>query len=178
MKLDHIMFAVNDLEAGIREVEALLGAKAEFGGAHPGGGTCNALLSFGDKQYLEIIAPDDNQSLTGTLGEELKNRSHADIRTWAAAVDDNAIIEKAAADHGYTTSTIDMSRTRPDGVKLEWQIIFVTGHPFGLEMPFFINWLESPHPADDAPMSGRLRSFEITSPEAAALGDFFCSDRS
>ena len=55
--LDHVIIGCNDLDAGIRFVQERTGVRAVPGGVHPDRGTSNALLSLGDRQYLEIMAP-------------------------------------------------------------------------------------------------------------------------
>lgn len=174
MKLDHIMYAASDLTEGITEVELLTGVKAEFGGAHPGAGTRNALLSFDNQQYLEIIAPDPDQDLSNGrgLGVELEAYRHPRIRTWAAAVDGFDAMQEVLTAKGYGYNVIDMTRTRPDGIDLAWQILFVENHSFGLALPFFIDWLDSPHPADSSPKGCQLFELMIhRHDDAEALGE-------
>ena len=163
-QLDHIMYACPDLQTGIDEIYALTGVMPAMGGSHPGVGTRNALLSLDNHQYLEIIAPDSEQDLTGTTGQLLLDHGGTGIRSWAIACDSlTNVATLAAARNIATRDIVDMSRTTPDGIKLAWQLLFLTDP----HMPFFIDWLKSPHPALATPTGCQLKSFNIsaTAPE-------------
>jgi hypothetical protein len=165
-KLDHIMFATTDLNEGIAEIEALTGVAPVYGGAHAGGGTCNALLSLGDDQYLEVIAPDPEQDHEGNLSGELIAHGGSGIRSWAVATDDIQQSRTIADAHDLGPQPIvDMARTTPDGVRLDWQLFFLTR---GRQMPFFIDWKDSPHPALTTPKGCLLERFTASLADAGA----------
>ncbi|MBS1840634.1 MAG: VOC family protein [Acidobacteria bacterium] len=173
--LDHILLGCADLESGISFVEARTGVKAAFGGVHPGRGTQNALLSLGERRYLEIIAPDPKQAaMMGPESsvERLKLRELREPRlvTWAAhpgRVDLLAVkLERAGmAASGPTPG----SRKRPDGKLLQWKTLNLKDDAEGL-LPFFIEWsADSVHPSVDAPKGCELKKFWVESPKAEDL---------
>nr|WP_246127890.1 VOC family protein [Amycolatopsis rhizosphaerae] len=60
-----------------------------------------------------------------------------------------------------------MSRRRPDGVLLSWELAFP---PDGDGVvPFLIDWRDSPHPAASAVRGGRLAAFRGVHPEPALV---------
>lgn len=175
MKLDHILWAVPDLDAGIAQFEDLTGIRAMIGGTHPGFGTRNALASFGDT-YIEIISPDPAQNLDGTLGAEFAALSAPWLYSAAFSTDDLTAARATAARTGLTAGDIvEMSRTRPDGVKLDWAIMKLTQPELGARFPFLIDWKGSPHPSGTAPRGLELLSFNAVSPRSDALADAFAA---
>src|ERR1700756_3593953 len=83
--LDHILLGAASLEVSVAFVEHFTGVGAALGGIHPGRGTWNALLSIGDRRYLEIIAPDPAQSsVNNPLVSSLRSIHDTRLVGWAA----------------------------------------------------------------------------------------------
>ena len=85
--LDHFIVGCRELERGIDLVEKQTGVRAVFGGVHPGRGTQNALLSLGERRYLEIMAPDPAQDVEPQIAN-LRQLQEPRIVGWAAHRDD------------------------------------------------------------------------------------------
>ena len=173
--LDHILLGCSDLERGIAFVEERTGVKAAFGGVHPGRGTQNALLSLGERHYLEIIAPDPKQEeTTGPHNsvERLGLRGLAEPRlvTWAAHPGSTATLAEKLKKAGVAAEgPTPGSRKRPDGKMLQWQTVNLADDAGGL-LPFFIEWgAESVHPSADAPKGCTLNKFWVESPKPEEL---------
>ena len=166
-KLDHIMYATPDLEKGIAAIATLTGVTPAPGGSHPGMGTRNALLSLGSDQYLEIIAPDPQQNLAGTIGAELIAHGTSGIRGWAVAANDLGKVRNTVSKYDLKPQPIiDMNRTTPAGVRLDWQLFLLSGNPL---LPFFIDWKKSPHPALTTPPGCTLSAFTISAPNVGEV---------
>ena len=161
--LDHIMYAVPDLEDSMAEIASITGIVPSNGGVHPGNGTRNALLGLSDSSYLEIIGPDKKQNLENTLGELLVSKNTSGIRAWAVAVSDLALVADVAQDLGFRVrERKEMSRKTPEGSLLEWELLFLDGGPL---LPFFIDWKGSEHPARKAPSGCGLLELLISAVE-------------
>jgi hypothetical protein len=170
---DHIIFAVSNLEAGIRIIKEKTGVEAVVGGKHPHIGTQNALLSLGHDVYLEILSPDPN----GTLIKEyqfITNLHEGKLIQWAAHTSDIEGLLKAANDNGFKNSGINPGRRNtPEGKTLTWQTLMVQTQVDEV-MPFFIQWgIDTPHPATTSPRGCSLKSVTLSHPDAALVKKTF-----
>ena len=175
--LDHILLGCSDLDRGIDFVLKHTGVRAAFGGLHPGRGTRNALLSLGERtrlefnprRYLEIIAPDPQQSgAPDHYG--LFKLTEPRLVGWAAHPGD---LQQFAARLGHAGIAFDGpspgSRKRPDGRLLRWKTLNLRDDRGGL-LPFFIEWsADSSHPSIDAPRGCHLARFELLTPDPEEL---------
>ena len=174
--VDHLLLGVPNLEDGIAWVLEKTGVEAVFGGRHPGLGTHNALLSLGEKQYLEIIAPDPTQTTLAPQFAFLQLATAPRLLTWAAATNDIHLTAAHAHEAGFELNGPNAgSRTRPDGQTLRWKTLFLQ-NDFSLVIPFFIEWdATSRHPSEDSPKGCALRSFEFETPPPEKLRAAFKS---
>src|ERR1700741_976978 len=169
--LDHILLGSPDLQGGIDFVEKHTGVRASFGGVHPGRGTQNALLSLGERRYLEIIAPDPAQpGGKNPIASILRSLTEPRLIGWAAHPGSvSAFAEKLRAAGIECEGPTPGSRKRPDGQLLKWQIVSLADTASGL-LPFFIEWgQDSVHPSVDAPKGCSLLSFAAETPDPEKL---------
>jgi catechol 2,3-dioxygenase-like lactoylglutathione lyase family enzyme len=167
--LDHIILGIADLDRGVAWLEQRTGVRAIFGGVHPGRGTRNALIALGPSSYLEILAPDPQQS-SPTWFTQIPTMSDPRLIAWAVHTPDLTALAQAAVAAGFPIDgPHDGVRSRPDGKVLSWKLFHLRDDRGGL-LPFFIEWgRDSVHPAADAPSGCTLERFHLQSPDAQDL---------
>jgi catechol 2,3-dioxygenase-like lactoylglutathione lyase family enzyme len=91
VRIDHVIYATGDLDAGTARVEDELGLTAVEGGRHEGHGTVNRVVPLG-RGYLELVAvADPEEAASSAFGRAVQERlAHAGdgLMGWAVAVDD------------------------------------------------------------------------------------------
>lgn len=109
MRIDHVIYAAEDLDVAAARFEAELGLVAVAGGRHEGLGTHNRIVPLGGG-YLELLAvADPEEAARSEFGRGLLARLARDgggLLGWAVAVDD---IDGVARRLGTPVTTIRRS---------------------------------------------------------------------
>jgi hypothetical protein len=190
-EIDHLVYAVPDLAAGVAHLERLLGVRASPGGCHPAWGTRNALIALGDASYLEIIGPDpegasrtEAQAAQARVPDASQEGSRASrprifaiealtaprLVTWAAKGKDLPRLVERARRHGVDLGAARPgSRFRSDGVLIPWTLTDPFMPRAGGVIPFFIDWGVTPHPAASAAPGCALVELRAEHPDAEAV---------
>jgi hypothetical protein len=172
--LDHVIWACDDLELGSKRFEALTGVAPHYGGTHASGLTHNALVGLGPRCYLEILAPtgppgpkDDGWTRLARTGGEPRIITYC-LRSSRAL---SELAQTAAELGAPKAQVLNNGRVTPAGVSLKWQWVAPAFERFGLAFPFFIDWLDSPHPAAMARTSAdiKLEHFAVGHPQSVEL---------
>ena len=175
MKLDHLLWGTPDLDQGVDAFAKLTGAQAVVGGTHPGFGTRNRLHALGPDVFFEIIAPDPAQTIP-TVGRaaDVAAMPHPGLLTFAVQTDNlDAACAAAEAVGLGVVERVAMHRTRPDGVRLDWEIARFAHPTYGNLIPFAIDWRGSPHPATSTPGGCTLRHLAALHPDPAPLAAIY-----
>lgn len=162
-RIDHVILGAADLDQAVEAFERLTGVRPVYGGKHPTG-THNALVSLGDRTYLEIIAVQPGATSKTPFLPDLSGFDKPTPIGWAVSADDGEALRSSLAAAGFPLSGPNAgSRTTPSGATLRWQTFGLT-REFE-EAPFFILWSpETPHPSTTSPSGCTLQRWAVAGP--------------
>ena len=169
MAIDHIVYAVHDLEQGMAFMEQQTGIKPKIGGQHQGLGTWNALLSLGPEMYLEILAPDPSQGIQPAwLG--LDDLKHPRITRWAAKSNDLRNLTSFALQQNIEIGKVlPFNRKTPDGLLLSWELTDPKANAGDGLIPFFIDWQDTKHPETSLEKGCQIKELKAFHPNASFI---------
>jgi hypothetical protein len=163
LRVDHVLYAVGDLESGTARLEEELGVESVAGGEHPGWGTANRVVQLGP-DYVEVIGVTDADAAAASGFGRMVRDAGDRLLGWAVATDD---LDGVARRLGLEIER--GTRRRPDGVRLAWRLAGV-GEALAASgfLPFFIQW-EGPaelHPGGDSSARPGIAYIELSGDEA------------
>ena len=145
LRVDHVVFAVRDLDAAATRVLQELGLASVPGGTHPRWGTANRIIPLDGTQYLELLSVVDPAVASTThLGRSLQGLT-ADGDAWFAMCLATDAIDAVAG--RLSLDVVPGSRTLPDGRTVSWRGAGIDDPARTPDLPFFITWdAGAPHP--------------------------------
>jgi len=170
--LDHIVYAVPNLEAAVEAFEKMSGVRPMIGGRHLTKGTKNAVVNLGNRAYLEIIAIDeDNENVTSNrwMGVDLINKPK--VTRWSLKSEnlqeDSQVLSNYRSEMGVISGG---QRQTTSGDLLSWEMILPLASPEVELVPFMTDWSSSSvHPTESMPDICRFLGFEFEHIEPKSL---------
>jgi catechol 2,3-dioxygenase-like lactoylglutathione lyase family enzyme len=137
VKLDHVVYAVADLDRAADRFRAEFGLESVPGGRHVGWGTGNRIVPLGD-HYIELISPvSPDEAASSSFGRRvLEAITTGDAPFAICASTDDLDGVAARLDAEITTG----ARARSDGIVLQWRSVALEDPRREPWMPFFITW--------------------------------------
>lgn len=137
IQLDHVVYAVRDLDEAAERFRAELGLASVVGGRHAGWGTGNRIVPLGE-QYVELISVVDGaEAADSGFGRTMVAFLEGGDRPWTVVCRTDELDAIASR---LDLEVTEGSRTRPDGQVIAWRAAGFEDPRRERHMPFFIEW--------------------------------------
>jgi hypothetical protein len=136
--MDHVIYAVDDLDEAGASLFDREGLASVPGGRHEGWGTANRIVPLGRETYLELIAVVDvEEAESSAFGRAVRRALTEDhpLVGWVLATDD---IEAVA--RRLDLEVEQKSRETTGGETLRWRLAGLDRAMENGELPFFVQW--------------------------------------
>jgi hypothetical protein len=151
LRMDHVIYAVDDLDEAGAGLFGREGLASVPGGRHEGWGTANRIVPLGDT-YLELIAVVDVDEAEGSEFGRGVRRAQSEDRPlvgWVVATDDiDAVAER------LDLEVEEKSRETADGDTLRWRVAGIERALKTGALPFFVQW---DVPVEERPAAAEAR---------------------
>lgn len=138
LRIDHVVYAVRNLDAAAARFGEAHGLASTPGGVHPRWGTANRIIALGDARYVELIAVVEPKiAASSALGRAIADRTAEGDRWFALCLGDDDI-DATAERLGLVVEP--GSRTLPDGREVAWRGAGIDDRRRTPDLPFFIAW--------------------------------------
>lgn len=135
--IDHVIYAVDDLDSAGAALFDREGLASVPGGRHAGWGTANRIVPLGES-YLELIAVVDvEEAEQSEFGRAVRRALTEDrpLVGWVVATDDiDAVAER------LDLEVEEKSREAADGTTLSWRLAGLEPAMKTGALPFFVQW--------------------------------------
>ncbi len=176
IQLDHLVYAVPDLELACTAFAAASGVEPVIGGRHLLRGTHNALVRIGESSYLEFLAPDpeaDPALRPRWMGIDALDGPA--ITRWCVRTSDLEGLSRTIQTVNPALGEIsEGQRTLPDGRELRWRMTLPLATPKVHLLPFGITWADmEAHPTQRLERGCALEQLDFVGPDGAASNHIF-----
>lgn len=140
---------MNKPEDGLEQLKKR-GIHAVNGGRHEKRGSYNTLSYFDQLKYIEMLGIYDEKLFADAGAAELlyspfqeiaRNNYREGFAKVNLRTNDLHALKERLESHGVKTNgPVPLSRKKPDGTLLEWELLYAGDHPGELPLPFFIDW--------------------------------------
>lgn len=137
LRLDHVGYAVRDLDEAAVRFREELGLDSVEGGRHVGLGTANRIVPLG-RNYIELIGVvDRGEAESNGFGRSVIERT-TERDGWLLIVASSDDVDAEAVRRGLEVQA--GARARPDGSEVRWRMAGIDDPRREPWMPFFITW--------------------------------------
>ena len=174
--IDHIVYAVPDLDQAILDFEAKTGVRPTFGGYHQHKGTKNALVNIGNGTYLELITVDhENKTIAAPRWMGVDLITEAQVTRWSLKSDQLERDSQALSNFNLKMGQIEGGqRNTATGDLLSWMMILPLAEPAVEIAPFVTSWgADSIHPTQNLSPICPLLQIKFVHPQPDALADLW-----
>lgn len=135
LQLDHAVIAVTDLDTAIQDYRSL-GFIVVRGGVHANRATHNALITFSNGTYLELLAATNEPIRPGVIDFSIMLQHGEGLVGFALRSNDLAADATRLRANGFSVgNAIPGERCREDGTLVQWKLMLLDGGfaPFLIE---------------------------------------------